>query len=340
MSGNPTLEEALEARAKNDEDAEDFWHRYKSMKKYLEDEYYPWIQANCPFFTDHGERHIQSVIQAASSLLHKQLNPENKELSSMDFFLILSAIIWHDVGNVYGRSGHAARVADMTEKIKELGFPTPDILRLVVEISKAHAGKEGLKIPRSEEDLATSQQTYTVYPKALAAIVRFADEISENRSRISRALLATVPDENRIFWEYANCISASRAEAARERVIITATIQHDKITANFTCSEFSNRVNGTGEISLINYIICRLEKMNNERAYCAPEFSRYVSMRNITARLTILHGTERLKNYEIEAYFGDSGLQQTCYPNIQIFDGFFESYSDWKPEKLEEELNR
>jgi hypothetical protein len=345
MSGVLTLdlEAALEARAdadEDDKDAEDFWHRYKVMKEYLEREYYPWIQAKCPFFTDHGERHIQSVIQAASLLMNKPLNSESKDLSSLDLFLILSAILWHDVGNVLGRSGHATRVAEITTEIKKLGFPSPDIHRLVVEISQAHSGENGLKTLRSEDDCSTSHRTYTVYTRALAAIVRFADEISENQSRISHALLASVPPEQRIFWEYANCISASRPDPGRQRVIITVTIQYDKATAKFICPEFLDRVNETRQISLIEYVLCRLEKMNNERAYCASEFSRYTSISEIEARLRILRDTCRIEKYDIEVTFGESGLKHSSHPDIKIFDEFFHLYSDWKPERLEEELFR
>lgn len=335
MNNNLTLETALERRASTEKDAEILWNKYKAVRDYLTTEYYRWVQANCPFFTDHGENHIQSVIQAASALLNKHLTPESKnELSSLDLFLILAAILWHDVGNVYGRSGHASRVGKMINEIKRLGFPNIDIQRLVEEISKAHAGEDGLNIPRTEEDCTVLNRPYTVYPKALAAIVRFADEISENRARISQALLPDVPDENRIFWEYANCISASRPEPARYRVVVTVAMQDDAAIREFTCPEqFRNRADSRGNISLIKYVVCRLEKMNNERAYCALEFSRYVSIIEIVARFTILRGTERVENYELEVNFSQSG-----YPNIQIFDDFFERHPNWQPEKIREAL--
>src|SRR5436309_2883096 len=121
MNDGSSLEVELKRRADaGEEDAADLWGRYKSMKGYLTREYYPWIQANSPFLTDHGEQHIRSVIQAASSLLNKHLSPEieiqKRSLSSLDIFLVLSGILWHDVGNVYGRSGHAERAVGMTNE--------------------------------------------------------------------------------------------------------------------------------------------------------------------------------------------------------------------------------
>src|SRR5439155_17304816 len=259
MANDVTLEMELESRSKNQDDPLGLWPCYQAMKAYLSREYYRWIQANCPYYTDHGDHHIKTVIQAASGLLSQQLNGTRKnDLTTLDLFLILSGILWHDVGNVLERSGHAKRVAEMTEEIKKLGFPDLQVHRLVVEISRAHSGKDGLSIPRVEEDCLT----YTVYPKALAAIVRFADEISEDRSRISGTLLPHIPEEHKIYWEYASCISASRPDPARERVVVSIEVQVDKTIVTFPCKEFPQRSDQEGKIPLITYLLCRLEKMN------------------------------------------------------------------------------
>lgn len=118
-----SLEKELENRSKNNVDAERLWNRYKSVKDYLSDNYYRWVLNECPYFTDHGEQHIESVIQAASALVQPHLGQDQSVLSPLDIFLILSGVLWYDVGNVYGRSGHADKVTAMTAKIKELGFP-------------------------------------------------------------------------------------------------------------------------------------------------------------------------------------------------------------------------
>jgi len=346
MNDGSSLEVELQRRANaREEDAADLWGRYKSMKGYLTREYYPWIQANSPFLTDHGEQHIRSVIQAAGSLLNKHLSPEietqKRSLSSLDIFLVLSGILWHDVGNVYGRSGHAERAVEMTNEIKKLGFPDPAIHRLVTEISSAHSGKNGLVKASPEEDCSTLHSTHTVYPRALAAVVRFADEVSENRFRISTELLPKVPDANRIFWEYANSITASRLEPERKRVVITIALQQDAAVKRFPCPEFAHRVDGEGQIHLMDYILCRLEKMNNERAYCSPAFLRYAVIEEIEARFTLLEDTKRVN--EATVFFRDAGVRKnddSSYPNIQIFDDFYNEHPDWRPERLKEALTQ
>jgi HD superfamily phosphodiesterase len=333
-----SIEAELERRATADKDAEDFWHRYKVMKKYLADEYYPWIQSNSPYFTDHGSRHIESVIQAAESVLSKHLVPENGELSSLDLFLLLSGIIWHDVGMVYQRSGHAQKVAEMTKEIRQV-FPNIQIQRLVEEISSAHSGESGLNIPRADEDCTTENRRYKVYARALAAIVRFADEISENHSRISKALTDKVPKESRVYWEYANCIWASYAEPARERVVVDVEIQCDKVLTKLLCKDFSDRTGGATEMPLVKYTLYRLEKMNNERVYCSRFFSRYAYFKSLEVRFTLLKGTARVPDYdELTVMFEDFGLSSGDYPNIKVVESFFAANPAWTADRIEEAL--
>jgi hypothetical protein len=340
-----TIEEELEkrgGRSSRDEVAKDLWPRYQTMKSYLGDSYYRFIQANCRWYTDHGERHINSVIETASRLLARQPEGKNKDdeaMSSLDLFLVLTAILWHDVGNVVKRSGHAEQIPEMAEKIKGV-FPNVAVRRVAEDIARAHSGKEGLKIPRADETCSVEHRSITVYPRSMAAVVRLADEVSENQTRISAELLPQVPPESLIFWEYANCISSSVPDLSRERVVVTYDIPANKVRARYQYAEFPARAADDGTISLIQYIVCRLEKMNNERVYCLP-YMRYGPIRSIEARFTLLKGTRRLPSHDgMEVTFGDRGVAADVYPEIAIFDQFFAQNQGWRPAKLEEELKK
>jgi len=248
----------------------------------------------------------------------------------LDIFLVLSGVIWHDVGLVYGRSNHPD-VSKITDQVKIMAFGDPDIHRFVDEISLAHAGRDGLRVPQRREQYSTANETYTVFPKALAALVRFADEISENRSRISQTILqAGIPSQNRIYWEYANCISGSFAEPEKERIRLNVSVPSDKVKTEFECNDFPTRCDNS-KITLIEYLVCRLEKMNNERAYCGPEFERLVRIKQIVAYFKLLQGTRRLEDHDIRIVMGDSGLRRTGYPAIKIFDEFFNRHQEWNP---------
>lgn len=332
-----SLEQVLVHLAEKDEDAKQLAPRYQSMKLYLEKEYYPWIQATCPYYTDHGIRHVNSVISATSGLLERHLDPNGGGLNAIEIFLVLSAILWHDVGNAVGRDGHAARIPEMTAEIKKLGFPDPALHRIVSEIAQSHAGIDGLSKAQSEADCAVVS-TVTVYPRALAAIVRFADEISEDRSRISLALLPRVPLENQIYWQFANCITASRPDPARERVVLTIEVPDDAAPRTFLCPKnLHHRADASKNISLIKYLISRLEKMNNERAYCEPEFrGRYLTVREISVRLSIVADTRLLDGYKMEFALTGTGVEgQATYPSIDVFNSFFAQYPRWQPAAID-----
>jgi hypothetical protein len=335
MNGQ-TLETELRARVEQgDERANDLWPRYESMRTHLEQQYYPWVQANAPFFTDHGKQHVRSVIDAAGGLLRARL-ADPQQTTSLDLFLLLSGIIWHDAGMVLQRSNHAGQVAQVTEQVKALGFPDPSVHRVVCEISQAHSGGAGLRVPRTEERCLNC----VVYPRALAALVRFADEISESRNRISQALISQVPEDQRIYWQYANAISASMPDPARERVVVDIELQRNMATQRFMCGAppLKERTDAQGRISLIEYVLCRLEKMNNERAYCSPEFGRYATVREVEARFTICDGVERIEKCELSITLGDAGLGREGYPSIPVFQPFFEQHPDWHPDRLKEVL--
>jgi hypothetical protein len=172
----------------------------------------------------------------------------------------------------------------------------------------------------------------------LAAIVRFADEISESRSRISLALMSKVPPENQIYWQFANCITASRPDPSRDRVVLTIEMPDAAAPQKFLCpKDLLHRADTEKQMSLIQYLISRLEKMNNERAYCEPEFrSRYVVVREILVRLSIVADTQLLNGYELEFALAGNGLaEQATYPSIDVFDRFFAQYPTWAPGEID-----
>jgi hypothetical protein len=334
-----SIEEFLKEKAASETCAEELWNKYEVMKKYLSREYYPWIQANCPYFTDHGQSHVESVIQSASQLL---LNLKKSEKNPIDVYLILCSIIWHDVGMVFSRSNHAGEIKTIFEAVKNLGFPDPSTSRLVSQLVSAHEGGNGLGNIEREQDLTILGKTHTVFPRALAAILRFSDEISENRSRISPGLLQSgkIPAKNLIYWEYAFCITASRADPSRERVVLTIDIDLDKAISFHVCPEECKQYSRKdGNISLIEYIVARLQKMNNERAYCSRSFAQYSSIGRIETILKLFKNDKPINKYSDTFTLEDSGLGSEEPVKIEIFKSFFDSHPHWAPEIIKEVKN-
>jgi len=87
-------------------------------------------------------------------------------------------------------------------------------------------------------------------------------------------------------------------------------------------------------------VVCRLEKINNELAYCAPHMAPLVTVREVEVRLTMLDGDERQTNYDNISVVmaGMAGMQagSTGIPSIALFDEFFKRYPEWHPARLKE----
>ena len=326
------LEERLESLAKRGGDAEHLYHKYNDVKGYLKADYYPWVQANCPYFTDHGERHIQSVIETASQLVVDQKS-KSQFLAPMPIFLLLSGIIWHDVGMVLTRSGHAEESAKIAEEVRRLAFPDLMTQSIVSSIVRAHS-KAGLNAADQRQDLTLKigQKSITVFPRALAAIMRFADEVSETCNRISPDLIKKVPTKSQIYWQYANCIVASKPEPSRERVVVTMRLDIANAINEYSCEDYPP----LEKLALITYIVRRLEKMNNERAYCGREFGPYATrIREIEVRLSIFNGVNRVVDYdEAPIILGEGGIHSAGLPDIPILDELIKKFPNLEPSKL------
>jgi hypothetical protein len=309
------------------------WSNYQAMKQYLTDHYYPWVQASYPWYTDHGEKHVTSVLSTCDLLLPHLLHGKDS-LTCLSIYLMLCAIIWHDTGMVATRSGHAAEAAKHIEKVRELCFPDPSISRLVSQIARAHSGDDVWRGLRPQENLTPpcAKHSQTVHPQAIAAILRYADEISENHTRVTPAMLDQVPPDSRIFWDYALTVKACKPEPERHRAVINMELQVDDAVRRYGCPDRCKEyADDKGQITLIEYVVYRLQRMNRERLYCFPYLNTYVQMSAIEVRLQLCHDID-CREYTFELQ--DGGLRRSGYPIAGIFNDFFAEFPDLQPAQL------
>lgn len=335
-----TLEEILRNRAQTSDNAAEFLGQYEQTRDYLEDEFYEWVQAECSWFTNHGEEHVSSVMNQASRLLYNDLrNIEEGELNELDIFILLTSILWHDVGMVKNRTEHEHISTEVSERFRDIAFPSTAVKRVVDDVVKGHRKKNGLDIPAHKNTFNFGDRVYDVYPKSLAAVIRFADEISETQERVSgdRWIKSQVPEESKIFWAYASTIQGCVPDINGKQIKLNIELEKDEALADYDCpSDFEGR-GEDGRITLLQYIVCRIEKLINELSYCERHFNRYVEIRNLELSLTIRDdGThERLK--ELETTLGATGFTSPgAYPDVEIYSDFFNQYSDWTPEEVRE----
>lgn len=332
------LEQTLVDLAEESNNASEFLGYYKQTKNHLEDEMYPWVQSNCNWFTDHGKQHITAVINQSSRLLKNELRDiDSGDIDELDIYALLTAILWHDVGMIVHRADHERISTEVADEFKDIAFPTTAIKATIDDIVKAHRNESGLDIPQRSSDFNYNGEVYKIYPKSLAAILRFADEISETQERVSGSswVRSTVPHESRIFWRYAETIQGCYPDLNGKTVKMNIELDSEQAVTKYLCPDsFENRQDDNEEITLIEYVVCRLEKLVNELTYCERYFNRYTEMREVEVDITVRGESNDIEK-GIKETLAASGLTSTdSYPNLNIFEEFFDQHNQWRPSQL------
>ena len=217
--------------------------------------------------TDHGPAHIKKVIERASKLL------ENANLSPYEVYILLVAIQLHDLGNYYGRLGHENKIPYVIEEKRALFGSDQFEVKTIQSIAMVHGGTVGgtgdkdtiIELDHSHRHEASA--TGSVRPRVLAAILRFADELADDKSRANEKMLrdGTLPKECEIYHAYAASLQSVEIISDAREIRL-----HFSIESSSLCKRFGKN---KSNVYLIDEIFERILKMHLERCYCM-QFSR------------------------------------------------------------------
>ena len=231
------------------------------------------------YLTDHGEQHIRTVIARAGDLIFRGDVPS---LRSYEVYLLIQAAHFHDVGNIFGRGGHEKRLADVIAALGPLvGDDAPE-RRAIQRIAGAHGGKvNGSKdtvglLPPVEPVLGQE-----VRFQALAAILRFADELADDSTRAGRFMMASnqIPESSQVFHRYALALHSVIVKPEHHTIQLDFQFTRDDAVREF--GKFASRV------YLLDEIFARTLKMHCERMYCMRFMRDIARMDAIDVRITI-----------------------------------------------------
>ena len=259
-----------------------FLEKMDLMKAFVEEIYYPKIERLYPWFTDHGKKHVESIL----NMVAEMLGPYRRHLNAFEIYILYMAVIFHDTGMVKSRKKHGDEVKDILSTFSSY-IGNREIENIITRIAAAHTGGFE-KVDRLSTKHGISYRSLNEFidARALASLLRFADEVSETVDRIDQDLLDEdkVPEESRIYWEYANCIKISKANP------IANKIEMDLRVANtIFYKEFILVKDGSEEkVPFIEYLLSRLDKMDNERRNCCANFRSMASIDTIEINLTIV----------------------------------------------------
>lgn len=233
--------------------------------------------AAAPHLTDHSADHVAQVMDNADRLIGQNaLESPNATLSPIEGYALCLAIFFHDAGMAFGREGHQQRITGVYDSIVAAGSRPNHERGALHWIAGAHTGvnNQGSRDTIGEVPPTLVLDGEKVRAQELAAILRFADELSEGYWRTSRFAteqLDAVKPADRVYHEYAN-ITSIHVGRGEERIIASYEIRLD--TEKMTPSSRLLR-------NLLEHVGERVMKLDRERRY-ARSYSRHLAVFNRT----------------------------------------------------------
>ncbi len=354
-----TLEECLERGSRDDfprlaKENDSYWKRYLDLKEKFKD--YPvemgalknsietWIQdakekmkginkirnrkereyeiakvfENDPiiYLNKHGESHIMDVQRHVFELLKYS---RDCRMSFYELYILMCAIVVHDIGNIHGREGHEEDIEKILSKIENHHLiPDPNERRTICRIARTHGGVyNGSKDTISVLKEAPLLNNFMVRERLLAAILRFSDELADDCTRAESEAMENglIEGASRIYHKYSESLhtvqiteqTLSRYSGQTDFCEVCLSYSFDSGLAYEKFDKFGNQV------YLIDEIYDRTIKMERERRYCMRFMRRYIPLEKIHVNIDINDRENSLKSYPVEYVLEERGYPPVIY---------------------------
>lgn len=285
---------------------------FHSIEERMNKEWHPQVTlgaaaAGDGVLTDHGVNHVQDVMRHAFDII-----ADVKQLTGYEIYILLLAIHFHDVGNIYGREEHEQKIADIIDEMDgQLPLSTPE-KDLICNIATAHGGycngeKDTIKNITSD----CKFDNVLIRPKVLAAILRFADEISDDLGRSFFNI--KIPPENEAYHEYSKSLEP-------------VSINGDTLILRYRIPyELTQRKVQKGDQSVFLYdeIQNRLGKCMRELEYCKKYAGDMIKLFSLSVTIDILREGSFQSIKGAKDFFK---LTLQGYPDEQLYS--FELYRE------------
>jgi hypothetical protein len=294
---------------KKDVKFQEYFFTYYAQKMILLNHFYPHVESIIPEFTDHGPSHIVRILELYQRILRNNVpglaeTQEVVDATSLNFYelyLLLSATVWHDVGNLLGREQHNKKIIQISNKLKKNFFVDKDVQKYALQIAKAHTGVNGVRQEILSDD--TNYMNKEINLRFLGAVLRFTDELEEGEVRIDKDYYETMKnnmeDRDKLHWETSCCIKRVEPDADEGIVSVHAQIKKEELFKVF-------KEDGK-KIALIDALIFRVNKMNLERINYMQFVRKHIEYREIVFDLTVENS--RLKRITFR-FNNDQGYDQ------------------------------
>lgn len=297
-----------------DETPINLYHKFSETKSLLMREYYPHIVIGALIddpriiLNDHGINHVRTVISHAGRLI----NDNKIGFSNYEIYLLLISILFHDLGNIHRRTDHEKNISSIIDKNKRM-FTVDDIeLNHIKKIVYCHGGKseDGDKDKLISCPVSVNVHGKPVRLREIAAILRFADELADDNTRYSQALLdnGKLTDESIKYHMYSKCLSTPILDYSRKSISLEYNIYKEDIPKKL----------GPDEEYLIDIIYERVVKMHYERIYCMRYLRPSIAIESIEVKIDFLSREMDLNLDDINFVLMEKGYPSS--QNISIYD--------------------
>lgn len=299
---------------------DDYVKRYEYVSSTLYTKVHPYVQISATsrdggHLNDHGPLHIEKVILRASQLIG---GADALKLSEYELYILLMAIHIHDIGNIFGRDGHEIRSMDV---ISAYGIDAgQDRIEwdCIFDIAEAHGGDIKDKISELMEETILG---YDVRKPLLAAILKLADELAEDRSRAARFQLKAgqIVPEAELYHKISYSLHSVKIDSTSKSIKLSFDIEEQDL-----CKKYKKKKRGSDdfeEVYLIDEIYSRTYKTHLEKIYCTRFLRPYIQFDviRVDIRITLDDSNDRNKrlkrniNYDLEEKGYPSGDNNGIY---------------------------
>jgi hypothetical protein len=267
----------------------DYFDRFTRIDDHLNRKVHPNINvgptAREPIWlTDHGPDHIATVIRRAGELVSA---PGQKAITPYEAYILLLACHFHDVGNIFGRVEHEKKVHEVVFKLDQtlVGEDTLE-KRVICHIAMAHGGY--VDVEKENKDTIgallydRNSKPNGVDVKKLAAVLRFADELADDRTRTNRFVEEASKQAHpgsEIFHAYAAHLRPTRINHDARSVDVHFELNVDVLQRKYRKKD--------EERYLFEEILDRTLKMHREHIYCSRFMLPNVLIERINVQIDI-----------------------------------------------------
>ena len=286
------------------------------------------------YLNKHGESHIMDVQRHALGLLE---HFRNCNMSFYELYILMCAIVVHDIGNIHGREGHEQDIEKiLSQKEKLYLIPDANERRTICRIARTHGGTyNGSKDTISALREVNSLNGFEVRERLLAAILRFSDELADDYTRAASDAIKSgiVNGESRIYHCYSESLHTvqimKHGNAKDSKHLEHSNYYEVCLYYSFNAGLAYEKFDKLGnQVYLIDEIYDRTIKMERERRYCMRFMRMYIPLERICVNIVINDEENSLKTKNITYELEERGYPPVIYKTKEDIGKKLESGSE------------